>query len=479
MANLNTSIGPERVQVFDQPIGTVQVAGQSISKAGFMISTSLGGAPENVPTDINTFDEFVETFGDADDVGAGFYEVLGYYDNAGTGAPATIVNVGSAPTAADYVGSASAGTGLRAFDTVDDIGLVVAPDLPLEEKYLVDSAVVDYCETVRAEFGSTLSTCFSLIAVPQEISKADRSVDAGLGDLTVTVAASLQINFNATDLSAITAGMVVKKAGVLEAVITSVDDGGDKILVSTLGTIVATDVVTLELPSAIEYKDEVINNPSRFAAWYFNNFNVLDQTAAATPGDLVQVGPGGHVAGIIGRIDANRAIGGPSHAPAGIQFAGIAGIQGLTLTLSERLDGEPLRLAFLNRITSFPGQGNVIFGGYTAAGSSATADEQLIQVMRTLQFIKVSLEPGLRGFLWENFSPATQAQVANAINSFMRNNSYLFPVGLSEAQQFKVISIEPTQDELDNGLLRVRVQIRPNKAVRFIEITLEFPIPAA
>src|SRR5690606_6268859 len=159
--------------------------------------------------------------------------------------------------------------------------------------------------------------------------------------------------------------------------------------------------------------------------------------------------------------------------------SGLAGILGLSLSISERIDAEPLRLAWINRITSFPGAGNVIFGGYTAGGATVSADEQLIQVMRTLQYIKSSLEKGLRGFLWENFSPETQSQVERAIESFLRNNIHLFPAGLPEAQQFRVLRVEPTQDELDQGLLRVRVLVKPNKAVRFIEVALEFPLPTA
>jgi len=50
---------------------------------------------------------------------------------------------------------------------------------------------------------------------------------------------------------------------------------------------------------------------------------------------------------------------------------------------------------------------------------------------------------------------------------------------LPESQKFKVIGVEPTQDDLDKGLLKVRVQVKPNKAVRFIEISLEFPLPSA
>lgn len=181
----------------------------------------------------------------------------------------------------------------------------------------------------------------------------------------------------------------------------------------------------------------------------------------------------------MGRIDANTSIGGVSHAPAGIQFAGISGIVGLSLALSERLDGEPLRLNFINRITSFPGAGNIVNGGYTAdSGTSPTltADEQLIQVMRSLKYIKSSLESGLRLFLWENFSPATQTEVERAILSFLRNNSHLFPAGLQENRQFQVLRVDPTQEDLDAGLLKVRVLVRPNKAVRFIEVALEFPL---
>jgi phage tail sheath protein FI len=276
--------------------------------------------------------------------------------------------------------------------------------------------------------------------------------------------------------------MIVKKAGAFEAVITAVDDTLNKVTVLSLGTLAAADAITLNVPSAVTYKERVINNPSRVASWYFNNPVVLDRSSTANPGDVLAVDPCGHVAGVMGRIDANIAIGGVSHAPAGMQFAGLAGIVGLALSISERIDAEPLRKNYINRIQAFPGAGNVIFGGYTAESGTSpiyTADEQLIQVMRSVQYIKASLEIGLRSFLWENFSPETQQEVSRAIESFLRNNIHLFPAGLQESQQFKVISVEPTQNDLDLGLLKVRVQIKPNKAVRFIEVALEFPLPTA
>ena len=610
---LLTNTGPERVQTFDQPLGVVQVPGAGTAVAGILISTSKAGAAVNVATRVTDLGQFVDAFGDADDVsGDGYYAVQGFFDNAGTGSVAIIVNVGTSPTPADWIGDAASSTGLRALDSEDDVTLVMVPGLPLEEAYLVHPAVIDYSETVRAEFGASLTTVFSLLSIPGEISDADSDSLLSTGDLigvsgvgpyvlnvqlesvavassgtatitafadllegipdtievagTVftaqagaatpgdptfqasvdedTTAASLaaQVNAHAAasllvsaspaaavvtfsavepgaagdaltlaytdngaaigasvsgagtlaggvdgdlDLSSITPGMLIKNtAADFEAVITAVDDGADTITVATNPTTSfdADGKVYMYMPSAVSYKETVINNPSRFASWYFNQLIVLDRSAAALPGDTLQVDPVGHVAGIMSRIDSNASIGGVSHAPAGIRYAGIAGIQGLALSLSEKQDGGPLRLAFINRITSFPGAGNIVFGGYTAdSGTSPlfTADEQLIQVMRTLQFIKASLDSGLRGFLWENFSPDTQAQVSGAISSFLRNNIHLFPAGLPESQQFKVISVEPTQDELDQGLLKVRIQLRPNKAVRFIEIALEYPIPAA
>lgn len=481
MALLNTNIGPERVQVFDVPVGAVQVAGASTSVAAFLISTTKVGAPVNTPTRVQTFEEFVDTFGDADEVSYdGYYAVKGFYDNAGSGADAIIVHVGTTPNANSFIGNASLGTGLRALDVVDDIGLVCIPGLPLEMAYLVYGPLIDYSETVRTEFGATLSTMYSLLSVPKEITKANTDVQLA-GPLTVTSVTGNVVAFSSNpDLSAITPGMILKKGGTFVGTISAVSDLNNTVTLVTVGTVTTGDAnITLHKPSAVSFKDSVVNNPSRVAAWYFNSPVMVDESASASPGDTVVVDPVGHVAGVMARIDANIAIGGPSHAPAGIQFAGIAGILGLSLSLSERLDAEPLRLAWINRITSFPGAGNVIFGGYSAGGASVTADEQLIQVMRALQYIKSSLEKGLKGFLWENFSPETQSQVERAIESFLRNNSHLFPAGLPEAQQFRVLRVEPTQDELDQGLLRVRVLVKPNKAVRFIEVALEFPLPTA
>jgi hypothetical protein len=600
MSLLNTNIGPERAQVFDQPIGTVQVAGAGTSSMSILISSAKSGAPVNTATAVFNMTEFTDLFGDADSIADdGYYAVLGYFNNAGTGNAVYVVNVGQGtaevnsvtcvadvsgslnnkyfnlysaydrqayyvwydvnsagvdpalsgktgvkvsvatndtatavatataaaitaladfnasssaaivtvtnatggpatdltdgaapsgftlsvttqgarPSANDYIGSASLGTGFRALDVIDSPGILTVPGLPLATAYLVQTSAIDYSETVRADFGASLSTCFTYLSIPKEITKANTDVQKL--SVVVTSLSGLVITLPATDLSAITPGMIVKKAGAYKTVITAVDDTANTITVASATGIVATDTITLHMPSAVTYKDLVVNNPSRVLAWYFNPVLMPDQSSTAASGALLAIDPAAHAAGVTARIDAQRSIGAHSHAPAGIQYAGIAGISGFLYTISERLDAAPLRLAFINRLTSFPGQGNVIFGGYTAGGAGVTADEQLIQVMRAIQYIKASLDPALRVFIWENFSPVTQNRIVGSIQSFMRNNIHLFPQGLPENQQFVVISVEPTQDELDQGLLKVRVQVRTNKAVRFIEVALEYPIPAA
>jgi len=231
--------------------------------------------------------------------------------------------------------------------------------------------------------------------------------------------------------------------------------------------------VSIFSPSAVSWKDIIINKPSTKAAWYYNHLVVSYE------GSQYVLDPVLHIAGVMNRIDRNISIGGVSHAPAGIQYAQLAGIVGLQLDISEKKDGGPLRLAYINRITASAGNGRYIFGGYTAGGNSVTSDEKLIQVMRSLMFIKNSLEPGLIGFLWENNSPITRQNIANAVLSFLRANAYLFPAGLPENEQFIVELEQPTQEDIDQGLVKLIVRCRFNTAIRFIDIDLQFPLPQA
>jgi hypothetical protein len=379
------------------------------------------------------------------------------------GSAATYFVVTPEISESDYIGTAANGKGLNALNPQDQVDLICIPGV---DAVSVKIALLNYVSVQRDD-------CFALLAVPSYVtSSSTDALVAQINIVSITNGSSSSILhlLSGTNLSQVKPNMVVEIGGALYPIL-NVDQADYELEVSS-PSISQTGAATVNLPSAVTFVNTLVNTPAVYAAWYFNDVIVDNGN-----GGQVVVDPVGHVAGVMARIDANTLIGGVSHAPAGIQFAQLAGTIGLALNLSERLDGYPLRSNFINRITSFTGSGRVIFGGYTAGGNSVTPDEQLIQVMRSILFIKNSLEPGLRGFIWENFSPVTQQKVADAITNFMTANIYLCPQGLPQAQQFQVIEVTPTQTELNEGLLRVRLQVAFNTAVRFIEIDLEFPLP--
>ena len=367
----------------------------------------------------------------------------------------------------DYIGTSADGKGLHALDNTDDVNLICIPSVTART---VQNALIDYCETERQD-------CFALLMIPRSIRKA--ATDEVLASVVISTIANgaleSTISFSGLpNLSAVSVGDLLSFNGA-KYLITDVDDADDKISVAST-SITGSGSASIVAPCAVTYKEVVINNPSKRAAWYFNHVKVLRSSDSA----ILTVDPIGHVAGVMARIDANIAIGGVSRAPAGLGPAGLADTVDLDLTISENREGGPLRLAFINRLTSFPGAGRVIFGAYTADSATspvATAEEQLVQVIRTNLFIKKSLERGLRAFIWDNFSPVVQAQAQNAIESFLRNNSYLFPAGRPESEQFQVVSVEPTTEDLAKGLMKFRVLVSTNVSIRFLEIALEFPIP--
>jgi hypothetical protein len=368
---------------------------------------------------------------------------------------------------ADYIGSAASFSGLRALDAVDIINLVAIPGI---YDPAVQAALIDYCTITRND-------CFALVSIPEFITSAstDRLVASNLAISSVQSSAqgTIVTLVGNPDLSEVSPYDVLQ-IGTQRFVVSGVSDEDNQIYLFATAGVPTVGSVAVFSPSAISWKEVIVNKPSIKAAWYYNHLVVVDSNGASTVVD-----PVGHVAGVMARIDANIAQGGVSHAPAGIQLAQLAGITGLQLQISEKLDGGPLRLAFINRITQSPGNGRYIFGGYTAGGTTVTPDEQLIQVIRSLLFIKTSLEPGLVGFLWENNSPVNRQNIENAVLSFLRANSYLFPAGLPENQQFRVISITPTNEDLAQGLVKLTVQCRFNTAIRFISIDLAFPLPTS
>jgi len=317
----------------------------------------------------------------------------------------------------------------------------------------------------------------ALVSIPEFINSAnsDKLIVSNLSIDSVQNSANGSIVkfVGSPDLSEVSVYDLLK-IGTKNFIVKAASDQDKEIVVFETTGIPTVGAVSVQRPSAISWKDIIINKPTTKVAWYYNHLIVDDSF-----GGSAIVDPVGHVAGIMNRIDANIAEGGVSHAPAGINLAQLAGTTGLQLQISERLDGGPLRLAFINRITSSVGNGRYVFGGYTGAGAQKTPDEQLIQVIRSILYVKSSLENGLVGFLWENNSPVNRQNITNAILAFMRTNGHLYPSGLPEEQQFIVEAITPDDLALAQGLVEVTIKVRFNTAIRFISIDLEFPLPVS
>ncbi|MBS2025059.1 MAG: phage tail sheath family protein [Deltaproteobacteria bacterium] len=117
--------------------------------------------PKNEPVRISSYEGYVKNFGDDDSHMAS--GVRGFFDNGGTSA--VILNItpesGLDPVPDDYIGNQGGGErGLRALERVDDVDLVVAPDLvsqygksvgfPEEGHVMaVQRAIVDHCERMH------------------------------------------------------------------------------------------------------------------------------------------------------------------------------------------------------------------------------------------------------------------------------------------------------------------------------------------
>lgn len=369
--------------------------------------------------------------------------------------------------AADYVGLESDSSGLYALESVNIINLIAVPGIYDPS---VQAALSDYCSISRFD-------CMALLSIPEFISSAAND-SIVIGNLSISSIVDSEqgvvISFTGSPNLSQVSTYDILQVGSSKFTVKAVSNQDKQIVLFQTTGVPLTGAVSVFSPSAVSWKDTIINKPSTKAAWYYNHL-IVDNLQ----GGQAIVDPVLHVAGVMNRIDRNVAIGGVSHAPAGIQFAQLGGIIGLQLDISEKKDGGPLRLAYINRITASAGNGRYIFGGYTAGGNSVTPDEKLIQVMRSLMFVKNSLEPGLIGFIWENNSPITRQNIANAVLNFLRANAYLFPAGLPEDQQFQVELVAPTQTDIDQGLVKLIVRARFNTAIRFISIDLQFPLPQA
>ncbi|MGY2012113.1 phage tail sheath family protein [Nocardia gipuzkoensis] len=234
-------------------------------------------------------------------------------------------------------------------------------------------------------------------------------------------------------------------------------------------------VLLVDPPATWNDKDDArngvaaIGTSSNHAALYFPRLRAPNPLRDNQVEDFA---PCGAVAGIIGRIDAQRGV---WKAPAGLE-ATIVGAPALSVPVTDAENGE-LNPLGVNCLRAMPAAGRVVWGARTLQGADRLASEwKYLPVRRTALFIEESL---YRGTQWVVFEPNAEplwAQIRLNLGAFMNR---LFRQGAfagstpREAYFVKCDSQTTTPTDVNLGVVNIVVGFAPLKPAEFVVIQLQ------
>lgn len=208
--------------------------------------------------------------------------------------------------------------------------------------------------------------------------------------------------------------------------------------------------------SSGDIKGTVAN--STFAAMYYPWIEVFDPV---TEGNIF-VGPSGHMAGLIARVDGARGV---HKAPANESIRGALGVQ-RRLSSSDQ-DG--LNPAGINIIRNF--NGNITVWGARTLGGNLNNEWKYINIRRLFLFLSESIEEGTR---WTVFEPNTQdlwAKITRNLNAFLTTtwrSGALFGSTPEEAFYVKCDQENNPPAVRDQGQVVIEIGIAPSKPAEFV-----------
>lgn len=198
---------------------------------------------------------------------------------------------------------------------------------------------------------------------------------------------------------------------------------------------------------------------SSFAAMYFpwiEVFNPLDPETKAF------VGPSGHIAGLIARVDGARGV---HKAPANETIRG-------ALSVQQRLSSnhqDVLNPDGINVIRNF--NSNITVWGARTLGGDENNEWKYINIRRLFLFLSESIEDGTR---WTVFEPNTQdlwAKITRNLNAFLTNvwrSGALFGNTPEEAFFIKCDQENNPPSVRDAGQVIIEIGIAPAKPAEFV-----------
>jgi phage tail sheath protein FI len=196
---------------------------------------------------------------------------------------------------------------------------------------------------------------------------------------------------------------------------------------------------------------------SEYAAIYYPHLEIVDpQTSMKT-----LVPPGGHIAGIYARTDAEQGV---HKAPANAPVRGAVGLE-VPVT---KADQDMLNPKGVNAIRSFPGRGIRVWGART---TSADPEWKYVNVRRLFLYIEESIQEGTQWAVFESNNEQLWARVRQSVRNFLTTvwrEGGLMGSSPDEAFYVKADRTTMTQDDIDKGRLIVEIGIAPVKPAEFV-----------
>jgi len=194
-------------------------------------------------------------------------------------------------------------------------------------------------------------------------------------------------------------------------------------------------------------------NVALYAPW----IRILDPLSRR----LKSVPPGGSVAGVIARTDAQRGV---WKAPAGV---GVNGARSLVHLVTDA-EQEVMNREGMNSLRTFPGRGVQVWGARTLSPGN---EWRYVNVRRLVLFLEQSIERGLSWVVFEPNAEPLWAKVQQAIENFLHRQwrAGAFPGATSKEAFFvRCDRTTMTQRDLDNGRLIAVIGIAALKPAEFI-----------
>jgi hypothetical protein len=197
-----------------------------------------------------------------------------------------------------------------------------------------------------------------------------------------------------------------------------------------------------------------------YGAFYFPRIRILDPLSSK--GELVDVPPSGHIAGIWARTDASRGV---HKAPANEPIRGA-----LDLTYRvKRSEQELLNPAGVNCIRWFPTEGIRLWGARTVAAEAS--EWRYLNVRRLFNMIEESIGRGTRWVVFEPNDRPLWQDIRRDVGAFLRTlwrDGAL--MGRTAEEAFFVQCDEETNppESIDQGRVIIVIGVAPVKPAEFI-----------